>query len=126
MYKLAPPIAYHTLITQFTQIYLQKNERIRDFNVWFFKTLHQTLEEQHPNQPVIFGCYKGSIPSNVSNEITNSQINTLDDAMRKATEMEGYMLKSNGDPEIVLGRVQRQMSSLLVSSQVPSTSREIE
>jgi hypothetical protein len=66
------------------------------------------------------------MPSNVNYEIRDSQINTLDDAMRKETEMEGYMLESNVDPEIILGRVQRQMTSLSVSSQVPSTSREIE
>jgi hypothetical protein len=35
MYKFVPPIAYHTLLTQFTQIHLQKNERIKDFNVDF-------------------------------------------------------------------------------------------
>jgi hypothetical protein len=27
------PIAYHTLLTQFTQIHLEKNEKIREFNL---------------------------------------------------------------------------------------------
>jgi hypothetical protein len=33
MTMYAPPIAYHTLLTQFTQIHLKKGERIRDFNL---------------------------------------------------------------------------------------------
>jgi hypothetical protein len=37
--------------------------------------------------------------------------------------MEEYMLETNVDPEIILGKVQRQMTSLTLSSQGPSTSR---
>jgi hypothetical protein len=33
MTMYAPPIAYHTFLTQFTQIHLKKGERIRDFNL---------------------------------------------------------------------------------------------
>jgi hypothetical protein len=36
------------------------------------------------------------------------------------------MLETNVDPKIILGKVQRQMTSLSLSSQVPSTSRNIE
>jgi hypothetical protein len=49
----APPVAYHTLLTQFTQIRLKKGERIRDFNFLFLRTLNQIQEEQKPNAPVI-------------------------------------------------------------------------
>jgi hypothetical protein len=33
-------VAYHTLLTQFTQIRLNKVERIKYFNLIFFKTLN--------------------------------------------------------------------------------------
>jgi len=39
----AQPIAYHTLLTQFTQIHIKKGERIMDFNLRFFNTLNQIL-----------------------------------------------------------------------------------
>jgi hypothetical protein len=58
MTMYAQPIAYHTLVTPFTQIRLLKGERIIDFNLCVFKTLNQILEEQRPNVPIIFGCYK--------------------------------------------------------------------
>jgi hypothetical protein len=35
----SPPVAYHTLLTNFTQIDLMKNERIQDFNLRFNKNL---------------------------------------------------------------------------------------
>jgi hypothetical protein len=54
----APPVAYHTLLTNFTQICLKKNERIRDFNLRFNKTLNKIPEDKRPNDPVILGCYK--------------------------------------------------------------------
>jgi len=41
----AHPITYHTLLTQFTQIHLQRDERIRDFNLLFFRILNQIPEE---------------------------------------------------------------------------------
>jgi len=37
--------------------------------------------------------------------------------------MEEYMLETNVDPEIILGKVQRQMKTLALSSQGPSTSK---
>ena len=75
MTMYAPPIAYHTLLTQFTQIHLKKEERIRDFNLRLFNTLNQIQEEQRPNAPVIFGYYKNSMPSNMNYAIRASQIN---------------------------------------------------
>jgi len=41
MTMYAPPISYHTLLTQFTQIHLKKQEIISDFNLRFFKNLNQ-------------------------------------------------------------------------------------
>jgi hypothetical protein len=41
MTRYVDHIAYHTLLTQFTQIHFQKGERIMDFNLQFFKTLNQ-------------------------------------------------------------------------------------
>jgi hypothetical protein len=61
----APLVAYHTFLTQFTQIHLKNGERIRDFNLRFFKTLNQIPKEQNPNAPVILRCYKNAMPSNV-------------------------------------------------------------
>jgi hypothetical protein len=49
----APPVAYNIVLTQFTQIRLKIGERIRDFNLIFFKTLNQILEEQKANALVI-------------------------------------------------------------------------
>jgi hypothetical protein len=66
------------------------------------------------------------MPSNINYEIIVSQINTLYEAMRKEMNMEGYMLECNANLEIILGKVQRWMTSLIISSQVPCTSREIE
>jgi hypothetical protein len=70
----------------------------RDFNLIFFKTLNQILEEQQPNAPVIFGCYKNAMPSNVNYAIRSSGINELDEDIHKAMEMEEFMLETNVDP----------------------------
>jgi hypothetical protein len=49
----APPVAYHTLLTNFTQIGLRKNERIQDFKLRFNKTLSKIPEDKIPNDPMI-------------------------------------------------------------------------
>jgi hypothetical protein len=85
MTRYAQPIAYHTLLTHFTQIHLQKGERIRYFNLRFFKTLNQIPDKQCPNSLVIFGCYKNVMPSNVNYAIRVAQINTLNEAIQKET-----------------------------------------
>lgn len=46
--------------------------------------------------------------------------------MRRMTKIEYFMIESNVDPEIILGKVQRQMIDLSFSSQVPYTSRVVE
>jgi hypothetical protein len=103
----APPVAYHTLLTNFTQIHMIKGERIRDFNLIFFKTLNKIPEEKNPNDPVILGCYKNAMPSNVKFSIRDSLIEYLDHAIQKATEMEEIMLETGADPEFVLGKIQK-------------------
>jgi hypothetical protein len=84
----SPPIAYHTLLTDFTQIGLRKSERIRDFNLRFNKTLSRIPEDKTPNDPVILGFYKNAMPPNVKYAIRTSQMDTLEEAMTKSTEME--------------------------------------
>jgi hypothetical protein len=81
----APPIVYNTLLTNFTEIRLNKNERIRVFNFRFNKTLNKIPEDKRPNDPEILGCYKNDMPPNVKFAIRASQIETLDEAMIKAT-----------------------------------------
>ena len=45
------------------------------------------------------------MPSNVRYTLKDSDITDLDEAIEKAHEMEENMLKSNIDPNIILGRV---------------------
>jgi hypothetical protein len=122
----SPPISYHTLLTDFTQIGLRKNERIRDFNLRFNKTLSRIPEDKIPNDPVILGCYKNAMPPNVKYAIRTSQMDTLEEAMTKATEMEEIMIEMGVDPDIILGRVQRQMGGLNIDNQGASSSRKNE
>jgi len=81
----APLIAYHTLLTQFTQIHLKKGERIKDFNLLFFNMLNQIIGEKKPNNPIILGCYKNAMPSNIKYAIIDTQIEDLDATMSKET-----------------------------------------
>jgi len=85
MTMYSPPIAYHTLLTHFTQILFKKGEIIRDFNLQFFKTLNQIPKKQQPNESVIFGFYKNVMPAKLNYEIRSSQINDLHGAIQKAT-----------------------------------------
>jgi hypothetical protein len=66
------------------------------------------------------------MPSYVNYAIRASQINDLNEAIHKATEMEEYMLETNVDPKIILGKIQRQMTILSISHQGPSTSISVE
>jgi hypothetical protein len=122
----APPVAYHTLLTNFTQIGLRKNERIRYFNLRFNKTLSKIPEDKIPNDPVILGCYKNVMPPNVKYAIRTSQMDTLEEAMIKATEMEEIMIEMGVDPDIILGKVQRQLGGLNIDDQGASSSRKNE
>jgi hypothetical protein len=88
----SPPIYYHTLLTHFTQIGLRENERIQDFNIRFNKTLSKIPKDKISNDPVIIGFYKNVIPPNVKYAIRTSHMDTLEEAMTKATEMEEIMI----------------------------------
>lgn len=46
--RYAKPIAYHTLLTQLTQIHLDKNERIRYFHLKFLKKIAKYTKESVP------------------------------------------------------------------------------
>jgi hypothetical protein len=68
----SPPISYHTLLTNFTQIGLRKNEIIQYFNLWFNKTLSKIPEDKRPNDPFILDYYKNAMPLNVKYAIRTS------------------------------------------------------
>jgi hypothetical protein len=121
-----PPKAYHTLRTKFTQIRLKKCERIMDFNFRFLRMLNQIQENRRPNDPVILGCYKNAMLLNDNFSMRASQIEDLNGAMNKAMEMEEIMLETDVDPNIILGKVQREIDTLTISDQGASSSRRIE
>lgn len=101
------PVAYHTLLTDFIEICLKKNERIRDFNLRFDKTLNTIPEDKRPNDLVILGCYKNAMPPNVKFAIRTSQIDTLEETMIKATKMEEIIIETGADLDIILGKAHR-------------------
>jgi hypothetical protein len=92
----------------------------------FNKTLNKIPEEKRPNAPVILGCYKNVMPANVKFSIRASQIENLDEAMGKATEMEEIMFETGVDPDIILGKVRRQIDNLAISDQGASSSKKNE
>lgn len=92
LFRYSQPIPYYTLLTDFTQIHLEKNEKLRDFNLRFHKTLTRTPEDMRPNDPVILGCYKNVMPPNVKYAIKVANIDTLEEALEKAFEMEDNMI----------------------------------
>lgn len=100
-------IAYHTLLTNFTQIQLKKNEKIQDFHCRFFRILYQMPNKECLNQPVIFGCLKNAMSMNGKYAIRVSNIATLEEAMAKSFQMEENILESNVDPVVFLGKAQR-------------------
>jgi hypothetical protein len=108
----SPPIAYHTLLTDFTQIGLRKNERIRDFNLRFNKTLSKIPEDKIPNDPVILSCYKNVMPPNVKYAIRTSQMDTLEEAMIKSTEMEEIMIETGCRPRHYPGKSTKAVGRL--------------
>ena len=110
----SPPIAYHTLLTNFTQIGLRKNERIRYFNLRFNKTLSRIIEDKRTNDPVILCCYKNEMPPNVKYSIRTSQMDNLEEEMTKSIEMEEIMIKTSVKPNIILGKFQRQFGGLSI------------
>jgi hypothetical protein len=121
-----PPITYHTLLTDFTQIRLRKNERIWDFILRFNKTLSRIPEDKIPNDLVILGFYKNAIASNMKYSIRTSHMDTLEEAMTNATDMEEIMIETSTKPDIILGKVQRQMGGLNIDNQGASILRRNE
>jgi hypothetical protein len=97
---------------------------MRDFNLRFNKTLSNIPEDKRPNDLVILGCYKNVIPSNVKYAIRTSQMDTLEEAMIKATEMEESMIETSDDLDIILGNVQRQLGGLSIYDQGVFSSRK--
>jgi hypothetical protein len=118
-----PLIAYHTLLINFTQIGLRKNERIRYFSLRFNKT-SRIPEDKRPNELVILACYKNAMPPNVKYAIIISHMDTLEEEMTKSTEMEEIMIEMGAGPEIILGKVQRQLGGLSIDNQGASSSRK--
>ena len=90
------------------------------------KTLSRIPEEKIPNDPVILDCYKNAIPPNVKYAIRTSQMDTLEEAITKAIEMEEIMIETGVDPDIILERVQRNMGGLNIDNQGASSSRKNE
>jgi hypothetical protein len=88
--------------------------------------LSNILEDKRPNDLVINGCYKNAMPPNVKHAIRTSQMDTLEEVMTKSTEMEVIMIEMGTDPNIILGRVQRQMGGLNIDNKGSSCSRKNE
>jgi hypothetical protein len=62
------------------------------------KTLSRIPEDKMPNDPVILDCYKNAMPWNVKYAIRTSQMDTLEEAMTKGTEMEEIMIETVSTP----------------------------
>jgi hypothetical protein len=60
---------------------------------------------------------------NVNYAIRDSQINDVDLTIQKETKSKEYILETNIDPGINLGKVQKKMNNLSISPQGISTSR---
>jgi hypothetical protein len=121
-----PLVAYHTLLTDFTQIGLRKNERIQDFNLRFNKTLSNILEDKILNDLVILGCYKNTMSPNVKYAIRTYHMDNLEEAMIKSIKMEEIMIDMGADLDIILGKLQRKLGGLSIDNQGASSSRNNE
>jgi hypothetical protein len=62
------------------------------------------------------------MPSNVKYAIRTSQMDTLEEAMIKANDMEEIMIEMGVDLDIILGKVQRQLGGLSIDNQGASSS----
>jgi hypothetical protein len=79
-------------------------------------------EDKRPNDPVILGCYKNAMPPNVKYAIRTSQMDTLEEAVIKATEKEEIMIEIGAYPDIISRKVQRQLGGLSIDDQGASSS----
>jgi hypothetical protein len=66
------------------------------------------------------------MPLNVKYAIRTSQMDTLEEEMTKATEMEEIIIETGVDPNIILGKVQRQLGGLNIDDQGSSRLRNNE
>ena len=107
--RYSQAMEYHTLLVEFMQIHLQKNEKIYDFIIRFRYMLQKIPKDKQPNHLVSFGCFNNAMPTNVKYAIKASSITTLGEVMDKSYEREENILESNVDPELILGKVQRKM-----------------
>jgi hypothetical protein len=80
----------------------------------------------YSDNKIILGCYKNSMPSNVKFTIRASQVDTLDEEMIKAIEIEEIMIETSIDHDIILGKVKRRMESLNIVDQGASSLRKNE
>jgi hypothetical protein len=92
----------------------------------FNKTMSRIPEDKRPNDPVILGFYKNEMLLNVKYAIKTSQMDALEEAMTKSTEMEEIMIETGIDPDIILGKVQRNIGGLIIDNQGASGLRKNE
>jgi hypothetical protein len=61
------------------------------------------------------------MPSNVKYSIRAAQIKYLERSISKKTKMEEIMIETNVDPEIILGKVQREMGNITIANKGDSS-----
>ena len=86
--RYSQPVSYYTLLSEFTQVHLQKNEKVQDFDFRFHQTLHRIPKDERPNQPFIFNYFKIDMSANVRYAIKAFNTTALEEAIIKAYEME--------------------------------------
>jgi hypothetical protein len=67
--------------------------------------LNQITQEQKLNDPIIFHFYNNGVPPNVNYAIMSSKITNLYVHTQNAMEMEEFVLETNIDHNIILGKV---------------------
>ena len=83
-------------------------------------------EDKQPNERVIFGCFHNVVLDNVRYAIKDFEKPDLDEEIEKSYDMVENIPKSNVDPNLILGEVQRQMISLSMNPQHTLISRNVE
>jgi hypothetical protein len=66
------------------------------------------------------------MPPNVKYSIRTSHMDTLEEAMTKSIDIEEIMIEAGVDPDIILGKVKRQLEGLSIDNQGASSSRKNE
>jgi len=86
--------------------------------------LSKIPEDKRPNDPVILDCYKNVMPLNVKYVIRTSYMDTLEEPMTKAIEMEEIIIEMGVEPDIIQGKVQRQLGGVSIDNQGASCSKK--